>query len=467
MVTIIKSNGLNRHKNQKRQTPLWLLPLSSALLLLTSCETFQPRPVDLSSHDRKWKKLTPSDEKVRTFAQRISIHSRVSSSYNPADGISLHEGKMIALVYNPDLRIARLKAGVAKATTKHAGRWDDPELSFDVLKITESVQKPWIVGSSISLTLPLSGRLQAEKGLAKAEMHAELNRVAEAEWKMVKDLQNAWLSWSALSSQLAQSQKIVSALDSVVKLSTALADNGELPATEAALFSIEQTSRRIEMERLKGEVKVAEHKIRGLLGLAPTAPIRLTPQLTVPSARISATHMANHNPTLKRLRSEYEVAERALFREIRKQFPDLQIGPQAEKDQGQSRIGLVGAIPLPLLNSNKGGIARARAQRAVAQAAYETEYQRKVGKLAALRAHRDSLRAQWASIKDNLIPIVDKQVVDAQRLLELGEGSSLVLLESRLRSHEAKLKVLDIQLQLSRSETDIRFLLGQSRQSSK
>jgi cobalt-zinc-cadmium efflux system outer membrane protein len=467
IITKIKRNGSDRHKKHNRYAHFQVATASGTLLLLASCQTFEPRPADLSSYAQNWKKQIPSDEKVRVFAQRISTSSRGSSSFNPANGISLHEGKMIALLYNPDLRVARLKAGVAKATAKHAGRWDDPELSFDVLKITEGVPSPWVVGSSISLTLPLSGRLKAEKSLANAEMHTELDRVAETEWKVTHDLQKSWLSWSALRIQLDQTRKIVTALDSVVKSTSALAEKGELPRTESALFSIEQTSRRVELERLKGEVEVEEQKIRTLLGLSPTAPIRLIPGLAASSRGISETRMANNNPTMNRLRSEYEVAERTLFREIRKQYPDLQIGPQAEKDQGQSRIGFIGAIPLPILNANKGGIAKARAQREVAQAAYETEYQRKVGKLAASQARRNSLRAQRSFIEGKLIPLVDQQVADAQRLLQLGEGGSLVLLESTVRSYEAKLKIINIQLQHSKVETDIQFLLGPANQQSK
>ena len=62
---------------------------------------------------------------------------------------------------------------------------------------------------------------------------------------------------------------------------------------------------------------------------------------------------------LRQLREEYEVAEHALHREIRKQYPDLTIGPLYETDQGQSRLGFLGATPLPLLNATRPGIAEA------------------------------------------------------------------------------------------------------------
>ncbi|MFK7911611.1 MAG: TolC family protein [Akkermansiaceae bacterium] len=428
--------------------------------LLSSCETFKAKPLNLPAHVAKWQAQGASDESVRGLAKRLEKLSPDSPPFNPANGISLHEAEIIALVYNPDLRVARLKSGVAKATAKYAGLWDDPELSIDVLKVTESVPDPWIVGSAISLTVPLSGRLQAEKGRANAAMHAELERVAEAEWKVVSDLRSAWVSWSAQKIHLAQTQKIVASLDSIIESTSQLVEQGELPKTEASLFTIERTSQQAEIERLKGEVAAEEQEIRSLLGLSPSASIQLTPNIVIRGVTPSEKRMAANNPTLGRLRSDYEVSQRTLFREIRKQYPDLQIGPQAQEDEGQSRIGFIGAIPLPILNSNKGGIATARAKRQVAKAAFETDYQRKVGKMAALRARLSAARSQKAFLEKNLVPLVDRQVADARRLVDLGESGSLVLLESLVRSHEAKIKIINTHLKISQVKNDIRSLLG-------
>ena len=456
----IDRDRLSPPKKLDPYAALRVVTASGAILLLAACQTFENRPLDLAAHNQKWRTQGASDEKVHAFAKRLAKTTSGSSSFNPANGISLNEGKLIALVYNPDLRVARLRAGVVKATADHAGLWDDPELSIDVLRVTDGVPDPWIIGSSLSLTVPLSGRLRAEKSRAEAAMFAELDRVAEAEWEVTIDLQKAWVSWSAQRTELEQTKKIVEALNSIVKSTSLLAEQGEIPRTEAALFTIEQTSRRIEIERLEGEVKAQEQQIRTLLGISPTAPIRLVPDLSLPGWQPSEDRLAKNNPTLNRLRSEYDVSERTLFREIRKQYPDLTIGPQAQSDEGQSRIGFIGGIPLPILNANKGGIAKARAKREVAQAAFETEYERKVGQLAVQRARLSGIKAQRISMENTLIPLVDSQARDARNLIELGEGGSLVLLESLVRAHDAKLKVIDLQLQLARVESEMQFLLG-------
>ena len=195
------------------------------------------------------------------------------------------------------------------------------------------------------------------------------------------------------------------------------------------------------------------------MGLTPSAPIELVAQLL--SGRASATNLSPQtNPTLARLRAEYEVAERTLQREVRKQYPDLTIGPQLESEEGQSRIGLGSGIPLPILNSNRGGIAQAHGQRQIARAAYETEYERLTGRLASLHAHGKGLAVRRKSLNKSLIPLIDQQVTQARKLLELGEGNSLVLLESLIRAHDTKLRLIELQLELAKNNNNLTHLIG-------
>jgi outer membrane protein TolC len=433
-----------------------------AATALSGCQLYDPSPLDPASHAADWVDRTPSSEQVRDFARRLETTASRSVSFNPGNGITMAEGEVVALVYNPDLRVARLKAGVAKATSDFAGRWDDPELSINVLKVTESVPNPWVLGSALSFTIPISGRLQVEKSRAKAEHHAELAGVAEKEWEILRDLRKTWLSWSANRLRLEETERIVSSLDSVVDTTGKLAEAGELPRTESALFKIEQESRKADAARLRGQVKEDEQDIRSLLGISPTAPAKLIPALASASGS-GGGKLEETNPTLVRLQIDYEVSELTLMREIREQYPDLQLGPQFEEDQGQSRIGAIASLPIPILNSNKGGIATARAEREVARAAFETEIERTTGRLAAMRARLDGSRSRHKSLNSNVVPLVDKQVEDARSLLDLGESGSLVLLESLVRSHEAKLDLIEVRLEENTTETEILYLLGPDR----
>ncbi|MEM7698148.1 MAG: TolC family protein [Verrucomicrobiota bacterium] len=434
--------------------------LIAALQLLIGCQSYEPQAIDLAAHQVKWRERSASRESLTEFARELGEASYQDSNFNPTDGISLREGRHIALVFNPDLRLARLEAGVARATADFAGLWDDPELSIDVLNITQTVPDPWIISSALAFTIPISGRLKVEKARAEANLHAELERVFESEWEVTRKLTDTWLKWSAEGLKLEETRVIISKLDRIVESASILAEAGELPQTEAALFAIEQASRRATERQLRAQVEEREQELRSVLGLSPSATLDLIPALSIGPAPDAAELPSHDHPTLARLRYQHEVADRDLHLEIKKQYPDITFGPQAEAEEGQSRIGFIGAIPIPILNSNKGGIAEARAAREVALAAFETDYERIVGRLAVLRARHSGILSRRAILMRDLVPLVDRQVTDANRLFELGEGSSVVLFETLLQANEARLRLIDLQLEEALTTSEILFLLG-------
>ena len=130
---------------------------------LWGCASYQPSPLDLASHAELWSSRDAGDGSVRAFAATLEGSSPPPNGFDPDDGLSLAEGEVVALVYNPDLRIARLRAGVAEAVATHAGLWADPVLGVDFLTLTKNAPNPLLVAPSVGLTVPVSGRLEAER----------------------------------------------------------------------------------------------------------------------------------------------------------------------------------------------------------------------------------------------------------------------------------------------------------------
>jgi outer membrane protein TolC len=435
----------------------------------SGCQSYEPQPLDLAAHSDAWFSRTAESEEVMQFAQALREQGRLDDEdFDPTDGLSVREAEVVALVFNPDLRLARLRHGVAVASAEHAGLWEDPTFNVDALYITESVPDPWVTTFGLGITVPLSGRLGVEKARAEAEAAAALERVALAEWRTVQALRIAWMAWSADQLRAEVTEDLVERLDSIVASTHRLAEIGELQKTQATLFALEQATRRNELEALRGTVEVHEQAVRSILGLSPDAPVQLetaisSPQLpSVPEQPVDRLLRANLD--LAALKADYEVAEQTLHREIRKQYPDLTIGPVYENEEGQSKIGFFGSIPIPIINANKQAIAEARAERTLARAAYETEFEQIVGQLARARAMHETARRQREDLEATLVPLVDREVTDARQLLELGEGldegTALVLLESLVRAYETKLKLIAVRLTEARAAIGMLTLLG-------
>lgn len=435
------------------------------IALLAGCQSYTPRPLNHGEHISTWKSRLPSDESVRSFVEQLEQSGDLrASSFDVEDGISLPEAELIALVFHPELRLARLRADVALATADNAGLWDDPGLSFDVLNVIDSVSSPWILSSGLAFTVPVSGRLGVERDRSRASHDAALLRVAESEWLIRYRVRRAWLEWSAANIEVEEQQRLLDSIASLAASTSRLADAGEMSQTEAGLFAIEHSIRANELLALSGMVGAHEQELRSLMGLAPDAPVQLDPTLDPPPlvTEDADASLPESNPTLIRLIREYEVAEHTLKQEVGKQYPDLTVGPLVESDQGQSRIGFLGALPLPLLNANKQGIAEATAMREVARAAVETAHEQLLGSIAHTKSRAATTQQQREQLVTKIVPLVDKQVQTARQLLELGEGGGLVLLESMLRAHETKIRLVEARLNEALLRAELSYLYGPS-----
>lgn len=437
----------------------------AGLLLLGGCQAYARKPLDTAAFRAAWSARDLSGDSLEDFWERLSGDAPESVEFDASDGLSLREGQLVALVYSPALRLARARVGRAAAGAAQAGLWADPVLGLDVLRITDSVPDPWVIAPGLIFSLPLSGRLGAARDLAAAELRVAEGQALESEWSVLREVRVAWIQWSAAALRLAETERFADTVESLALTVSELADLGEVPASEAALLGLEAAQRRNQAIRIRGEVQALEHLLRGLLGLSPAAELEFQPTLEVAEGALEdfggADAIELRNPSLERLRREYEVAERALQLEIRRQYPDLSLGPLFESESGQARVGLSGGLPIPSLNMNRRAIAEARAQREIARVAFESSFQRTVSRWAASESRAIALAHQASELVQTLQPLLDRQVQDARAFMQLGEGSgTLVLLASLSRSLEAKLELLEARTQAALARTEAEFLVG-------
>jgi len=437
----------------------WILGLSA--FALASCQSYEPSALDAAGHQAAWHARTLEDASLSRFLERLGGEAAgAEQEFDLADGLSLAEGQLVALVFHPRLRLARLRAGLAEESSAEAGRWEDPVFSLDVLRITESVPDRWVVTPSLGFTIPISGRLAAERAHADAVRRAALLHVSEEEWAVVHEVREAWIEWSAALLRLDETERLVAALARPVRMAGQLADRGEVPRAMASLFGLKAAQEENRARRLQAEVAAAEENLRAHVGLAPDAAVEFSPSLQAGNAQGSPARISAQNPGLARLREEYAVAEEALAHEIRKQYPDLTLGPLYESDAGQSRVGLLGGLPIPFLNGNRRAIAEARVAREIARAFVESEYETLIGRWAAALARARGLAEQRTDMNAVLIPLVDDQLSSALQLMQLGEDTGLVLFESLQAAHETKLELIETRTAEAHARAEIEFLLG-------
>ncbi|MEM1098581.1 MAG: TolC family protein [Planctomycetota bacterium] len=451
-----------KHKNHPRGAwRLWPVILAY-IVPLAGCQSYQPVPLDLEQYRAEAASRLDEQETLRAFSQRLGTDTDQPDLFDLDDGIDAAEAEVIALFYNRDLRLARLRAGVALADAEHAGLWEDPVFGFDGAELL-SPSGPFEFGLTMSLTIPVSGRLEVEEDRAEAAYHAELRRIVDAEWTVRVQVREAWAVWSVATERLKLIDEMLQATGRVQTVSDRLEEAGELTRVETRLLRAQRLAIQVQRVSAAAAVDQARLDLLDFMGVLPNTPVKLVPTLptmTVPETNDTTGRLIRANTSLAALRADYQVAEESLRLEVRRQYPDIEIGAGLGSEDNDDRLLLGASLPLPLFNANRGGIAEARANRQLARAAIENAFESLVFQLASAKAGLAAIERQRQMIEQELIPMLDEQAAEIDRLAELGEVSTLILLETVTRRFEAKSQILDLYLAAVQGRIKVTRMLG-------
>lgn len=451
----------SRRSSARRSLRTVGAPLLAAALC--GCTAYEPKPLDLDATRAEWLARSVDDESVRAFAARLGEVEPGRAPFDVSDGLSLAEAEAVGVVFNRELRVARRQASVARATAENSGLWDDPILGVELEKIIQDVPNPWIVGASIGITIPISGRLDAERIRADTALAAELERIAAQEWTLRADVRSAWIEWSAQELRVELLQRFVDEVDAVATLAKLQEDAGILARVDGRLFHVELASRRAELAVAKGLARERELILRDRLGMAPDAPVKLIPQVALEPAATAASgwsELERRNLELAAARRDYDVAEAALALEVRKQYPDLTIGPGYKTDQGDDRVILGISLPIPLWNRNQQGVAEAIALRDRANEEFGSIYERLVSSYEVARTRHDSARLAREALDRDLLPLVDTQDSEVRRSAELGRLDPLLLLEALRSRFDARWRAIESRMNESIAASELDKIVG-------
>lgn len=437
-------------------------------LAVNGCQRYERKPLELEAHRAALEqRAADMDAQLAAFAAALNTRDdgRPAQAFDLADGISLAEAEVAALFYNAELRIARMEAGIALATREHAGLWEDPIFGFDGAEIL-SPSGPFQFGLSMSITIPVSGRLEVEKQHASAAYEVALREIVDAEWHLRAVLRRVWAQWSATHASIDVATEMLAGLEAVAALADRLREFGEITRAEARVFSMAVTSARRELAELEMQAAEQRSTLLLMMGLPAHAQVALVPGVSGVIATDLPTmpadpdqHLIAHNPTLAVRRAAYQVAEREVELEIRRQYPDIEIGAgYGNEDDDRLLLGV--SMPIPVLNANRGAIAEARARRQRARAVAEATFEKLSSDLHRAIDQHERLTRQRAELAAEAVELAAAQLDELTRLAELGEIDTLLLLQSLQTMRDARLQSQELLTRQQLAAIDITELLG-------
>lgn len=217
---------------------------------------------------------------------------------------------------------------------------------------------------------------------------------------------------------------------------------GELPNPDLVSARIDLTKVTLQARAAEGQRHLARADLAAAIGVPASAlngvqfgwPALDHPpgEQTVSAESIQRAAVLNRLD-LQRLLADYAAGEAALRLEIAKQYPDLQVGPGYNFEEGSNDYVLGLSVTLPIFNRNQGPIAQAEAQRERVAAQFSAVQLQVIGQSrSALAAYKSAL-AQLAEA-DRLAAQQSERERLARRAFDLGESDRLTLTGVLLQS---------------------------------
>jgi cobalt-zinc-cadmium efflux system outer membrane protein len=417
------------------------------ILLAAGCVRFQPKPITASKtlDDFEARKLDAPE--LRNF-----LLTKQGLKEWPPQVWNLHALTLAAFYYHPDLDVARAQWGVAQAGRITAGERPNPIGSvlagYNSTTLVSEVT-PWIPEVALEIPIETAGkrgyRISEARHLSEA---ARLNIFSVA-WDVRSRLRQALLDLYAAREMESLFNRQQSIQVENVRILEAQLAVGEVSPAEVTLARIAlDNSRLAALDAANQSVSARVHladalgvPVKALDGAALSFEELGQVRSDLPSNEIRRRALVNRADILSAL-SEYEAAQSALRLEIAKQYPDINLGPDYQLDQTDSKWTLGLSLILPLLSRNKGPIAEAQALREEMAARFLALQARVIGEIESATA-ASRLAVEKVKAADDLLANLRKQEASAKARFELGDISKLELLGIQLELASGALARLD------------------------
>jgi outer membrane protein TolC len=337
-----------------------------------------------------------------------------------------------AIAMHPDLDVARANLDAARAALLTASQRPNPTANV-------SVEHPWVTTLSLDIPIETNGKRGVRVAQAQALSIAAAADVDQAIWNVrtrvataIADLGEARQLMELRREELRLREEIVAMLERRLAA-------GEAAQPDVTRVRADERSSRLALRDDEGRAAEREAALAAAIGIPRDAlpPIDFTfaDRVAAENARV---HALTARPDVLAALARYDAAEQALRLEVRKQFPDITIGPGIGWDQGHFKWVVSASAELPIFNRHEGPIAEADARRSIAAAELLALQARILGDLERAMAAEASARTRVAEA-DRLVHEKESLVTTSRKQFAAGEIDRLALRSQEVEETLAKI----------------------------
>lgn len=335
------------------------------LFLLASCASYAPQPLDTSPR-------TPTTVRdIHPAAADMPLPELRAHVFDPSDGLDMTETAMLAVANNPELRVARDDAGIARAQAFAAGLLPDPVIDISGDHPTGNVPGSNINAFGLGVSYDINALLRhsAEKASASAARQQAEQELLWKEWQAVAQARLLFIrNVEGARNLVLLEQERDLFLDRQARLRRALdAGNVTIDSVATDYAALSDVQQKLADQQRK--LNQSRHDLDALLGLAADTHPTLVGDASMPAVdadrlRALMPRIGSLRPDLRALEAGYRSQDEKYRAAIMAQFPALTLGFNRARDtSGIYSTGFSLSLSLPIFNRNRGNIAIEKATR--------------------------------------------------------------------------------------------------------
>lgn len=424
------------------------------VLLLSGCATYKPNPLPAAPDLGRVPALdVPASQ---FWLPGLPLH------VIPKNGLDEVTVITLAVFNNPDLKTARLQAGVASAQLLQAGLLPDPQVSAGY------AASPLNYGGALGLSEDIQALITrgAAKSAARAQQKQVNLNILWQEWQVAERARELFIQARADG----QLQRVMAATHDLLasrylRDQTALQKDNVTASTVSADLTV-LADADTSLRQLQLDANLTRHELNQLLGLQPGIQLHLIgPIKTPPLSQIQFTAalaaLPHRRADLLALQAGYQSEEENVRRAILAQFPSLSAGVEQARDpvEGVNSTGVNVNLTLPIFNRNRGQIAVQRATRAVLRQTYQAQLDTAESQADQVWKATQIMAGQLRDL-DAQLPILEKTATAAERGFRQNnlDAGLYVSLQSSLLAKQTE--AIRLRATLDNAQSALNTLLG-------
>ncbi|MEI6233744.1 MAG: TolC family protein [Planctomycetota bacterium] len=448
---------------------LRLFVVTLALVLLSGCERYVQRPLIgdkiLASVERK-RRLPDA-----AFLNDESLEgSDASAKIAP---VSFTFSRAVALMKDNSPALKELRAEYDTMQALASVKTPLPNPAFEAGPLygfgpkVSSLYRLQPFGS-LSFSIPTGQRLKRQDELNQASAEAAYVESQAKHRELYLELRKSYTRLALGRQRSAMRRDLADSAEKSTSLTKKLIEAGLATELDAGLIELEHVKLKTEAFTAEAELSNIRGDMSQTIGVHADhftqLPDEMLPKLpeTLPSLDDLRKILLNNSPDLARIRARYELAERELHLQLAKQYPDFQIGPKFENDQGEKKttVGLTLGLDIPLFDRNQQGIASAKQKREEIRVKFEAAANRALAALDRAYANNKLAFDKLQMLKTLVLPRAEKNSALAKKGIEAGTSDTLKYLETERNQRAVSLDVLETEMTLRSAWVELEQAIG-------